>query len=519
MPEVDDEEWQAGERVGAYEVVRAVGRGGMAVVFEARHVELGGRAAIKVLRGDRGSPAIRERFLREGKAIARVRHPHVVRVFDAGEHRGAAWLLMEFVDGQSLRARLMKAPPLPVEQALDLVLPVIAAVAAAHDEGVIHRDLKPANVMLERLREGGVRPVVVDFGIARVEGPDAGRAITQQGAIVGTPAYLAPEQVTADGAVLPASDQWSTAAVLYECLVGRKAFPGDSVMDVLARVARGRFEPPRALRPELAEGLEAAILQAMAVDPARRFRTMRAFGRALLPFASERARVLWERSFVSDDDVTGVHALSAPPAIEPAPEAPSATPFASVSPVPELRASPSPAQAPALARRVAYAAAGVALMAFAAAFARCGPPRGAFHASVVTLPARATVTVDGARVPGDRFEREYAADGLAHELTVTAPGCAPHVETFVDTPPTPRVTLRCGEATPAPVAAPEPAPQVAAPPTVQVVATPPAAPAGHPHGRRPGRRGRRREAVPAGEAPADVADPPMTVGTGGTSIL
>jgi serine/threonine protein kinase len=278
-------------RFGRYTLLRPIGRGGMGAVYEAEHVHLGKRVALKTLH----APALAEaesvaRFLREGRAAARVRHPHVVDVTDVGVEDGVPYLVMELLDGEDLAAKLRREGPLPVTEALDLLLPVMAAVDAMHAAGVVHRDLKPENLFLSRAL-GRVVPKVLDFGVARPD--DAPRAASSKGDLVGTPFYLSPEQV--DGARGDArSDQHALGVVLYECLCGRRPYDAPTLLGLLATIREGRREDPRALRPDLPEGLCAALDVAMNPLSPRRFARVRDFAEALLPYASPRAREAWE---------------------------------------------------------------------------------------------------------------------------------------------------------------------------------------------------------------------------------
>jgi serine/threonine protein kinase len=184
---------------------------------------------------------------------------------------------------------VIEPPELP-----DLFLPVCAAVAAAHDEGVVHRDLKPENLFLARTRDRQLIPKVLDFGISRIVDVQAGVRLTDTSAVLGTPLYMAPEQVTSARTADMRSDQFSLGVVLYECACGSPPWVGETLYAVLDAIAEGRCERPRQRRPELDAGFEAVVLRAMAHAPEDRFPSVRALGAALLPFASERARAQWQ---------------------------------------------------------------------------------------------------------------------------------------------------------------------------------------------------------------------------------
>jgi len=198
----------------------------------------------------------------------------VVDVITVGEHRGAPYLVMEFLTGADLERRITTRGAMSVEEALAVVIPVCAAVQSAHDRGLIHRDLKPANVMIEVGQDGHERPVVVDFGIARVDRASVARGNTGSDALLGTPAYMAPEQTVGSRDVSAATDQYAIGVIAYECLAGGVAFDGASVYAIMAAVAK-----------------------AMAVMPAQRFASVKEFGAALLPFADAATQGRWAAVF------------------------------------------------------------------------------------------------------------------------------------------------------------------------------------------------------------------------------
>ena len=286
---------QEPRRFGRHRVVRLIGRGAMGSVYEAIHEDLQKRVAVKTLREGTDSPEIRARFVREGRAASRVRHPNAIDVYDVAVEGDVAYLVMEFLEGEDLDHRLQTAVRLSVEETLDVMLPVIAAVATAHDVGVVHRDLKPANIFLAQGPDGP-QPKVVDFGISKVFGEEGGLALTASSAILGTPYYLAPEQLEGAKFTDARSDQWALSVILYECLTGRRPFEADSVMSLLWCIGHGEVAPPRSLRPELDPALEAAVLRGLARRPDDRHPSVRALGAALLPFASAEAQARWSRA-------------------------------------------------------------------------------------------------------------------------------------------------------------------------------------------------------------------------------
>jgi serine/threonine-protein kinase len=224
---------------GKYRVDAIIGRGGMGAVFRARDVRLERDVALKVVRRDLvDDPETRARFQREAQIVARLQHPAIVTVFDYGElPDGAAFLVMEFVRGEDLRHLLKRERTLSPTRTCALIGVVADGVDAAHRAGVLHRDLKPENILLA---DAG-SPKVVDFGIAKVTGSSAAAQVTHGATVVGTPAYMAPEQLRGD-AVDRRADVYSLAVVTYEALTGRLPFGAGSFIDVAFRQAKGRVE-------------------------------------------------------------------------------------------------------------------------------------------------------------------------------------------------------------------------------------------------------------------------------------
>lgn len=281
----------ASRRIGRYELVSYLGSGGMSDVYLALHTGLRKRVALKLLQPSlRGDGAAVRRFLREGECAARVRHPNVVDVCDVGMHEGSPYLVMELLEGETLAQKLAREGPLELSAALDILLPIIDALAAVHESGVLHRDVKPANILLSRAVDGSLVPKLVDFGIALLPDamPEAGPAVGP----LGTPHYMSPEQ--ARGAEIDErSDQFSLMSVFYETLAGREPFRGDTVESVLAQVARAKFPRLPAVRSPMPRELERVFARATARRPEDRYASMGELAHALVPFASARTRSSW----------------------------------------------------------------------------------------------------------------------------------------------------------------------------------------------------------------------------------
>jgi hypothetical protein len=265
------------ETFGRYRILQLLGRGGMAAVYLAHDTQLDRRVALKVPRfGPHAGPLVVDRFRREARVAATFTHPHLCPVYDVGQVDGTHYLTMPFLAGESLSARLARAGPLPEAEAARLARAIAEAVEVAHRAGVVHRDLKPANVMLDEHGE----PVVMDFGLALRTAVDP--RLTEAGALVGTPAYGAPEQIGAGPeAVSPAADVYSLGVILYEMLTGQPPFAGGSLSEVLRRVLTEEPEPPSRRRPGLDPRLEAVCLRALAREPGVRFASMANFAAAL----------------------------------------------------------------------------------------------------------------------------------------------------------------------------------------------------------------------------------------------
>ncbi len=259
-------ELERGTQIDRYVVESVIGYGGMAAVYKVRHTRLGTCYALKIL--TLRSASIEERLLREGRVQASLRHPNVVPVIDVLEVDSTPGLVMEFVEGPSLDEFLV-GRQLSVEHAVALAYGIVLGVEAAHHEGFIHRDLKPANVMLH-LTKDGIVPKVTDFGLAKVVAGDDGLGKTRSGMTMGTPSYMAPEQVRNAKNVDHRADIFALGAILYEMLTGRQAFPGGDVLEIFVKLSNGERTPVYELRGDLPKPLIRAVEGALAIDPEER---------------------------------------------------------------------------------------------------------------------------------------------------------------------------------------------------------------------------------------------------------
>ncbi len=307
-----------GARIGAYEIVRLIGHGATASVFEATHVALGKPVAMKILHEHLADDEqVQERFLREGRVAAKLRHPNTVIVLDVGAEAGVPYLVMEFLSGTDLRALLGDLGLLTVEHALAIVLPIASALAQAHDAGVLHRDLKPANIVLARDMRDDVVPKLVDFGLSKIAGAESTSSLTATELVAGTLLYMAPEQTRGVRNSSPASDQYSLAAILYEAIAGEPPFAADGVYALIERIRNELARPPSHINARIPEALDDVLLRAMQRDPEKRYSSVRAFARALMPFADATTTQPLERDFVDRASATTATATSpSPPSIK-----------------------------------------------------------------------------------------------------------------------------------------------------------------------------------------------------------
>ena len=308
-----------------YRIDAVVGRGGMSVVYRATHLHLDQLVAIKVLSAAAlVMPEYVARLKREARAASRIRSEHVVRIFDIGELPGSGipYLVMEHLVGADLAQVLAKRGPLPVHLAVECIMQACEALAEAHAVGIIHRDLKPANLFLTEGVDGSPCVKVLDFGISRMSRREALSPLTDPGVVLGTPSYMAPEQMEAADNIDTRSDIWAIGAILYELLVGRPPFIGQSLPQLFVKIMRSKTPRPSAVRDDVDPGLDEVVARCLAIDPARRYATVADLAWALAalnladaPSAHRRdsaariARVFDRRSAESGVD----RVLSAPP--------------------------------------------------------------------------------------------------------------------------------------------------------------------------------------------------------------
>jgi serine/threonine protein kinase/Flp pilus assembly protein TadD len=261
----------------SYRLDRELGRGGMATVYLAHDLRHNRRVALKVLHPDLSHSIGPDRFVREIQLAAQLNHPHIVPLFDSGEAGGYLYYVMPVVEGETLRDRLLRDGQIPLEESLNLVRGIASALDYAHRQNIVHRDIKPENIMLQ---DG--EAVVMDFGIGKAVSFAAEDTLTQTGMVVGTPAYLSPEQAAGETRIDGRSDQYSLACVLFEMLCGKKPFSGPTAQSVISK----RFSDPvpslRSVHEATPEEVENALLKALSRDAVDRFATTIEFAKALV---------------------------------------------------------------------------------------------------------------------------------------------------------------------------------------------------------------------------------------------
>jgi eukaryotic-like serine/threonine-protein kinase len=293
----NDENFLPGAQFGAYQIVRALGAGAYGCVYEAKRLPLGNRFALKVLHSDlTASSKIVARFVREAEATAAIKHPHVVSTFEVGVVNRIPFIAMEFLEGETLHARLKRETKLPLQVVADIMVPVCSGVATVHERQMVHRDLKPENIMLTSPRAGVTHPIVLDFGVARALADDSLK-ITSATRAVGTPLYMSPEQLMDPGAVDARSDQWSIGVMLYLCLSGELPFSGRAITELMVKIASTPPEPLLSRVANIPNDVNALVMRALQRDASERFASVREIGSALLPHASLAVRATWEAEF------------------------------------------------------------------------------------------------------------------------------------------------------------------------------------------------------------------------------
>jgi serine/threonine-protein kinase len=302
---------------GKYELVRPLGEGGMGSVWVARNVALESHVALKLLRAEFDAEDAGERLLLEARAAARLGHRAIVRIFDFGHtSQGDPFIVMELLEGETVASLVAARGRLAPAKAVQMILPVLDALAAAHGRGIVHRDLKPENIFLAR-ETRRTQPKIVDFGIAKLDQGVAARALTMQGTVLGSPGYMAPEQARGLSGIDHRADIWAACVVVYECVTGQSAFEGENYNALMRAIIEDRVRPIT----ELAAGdasLWAILEKGLAKDPNERWSSARDLGMAFAEWLithGVETDIAGEpvRSWLEPDSSKSRDLLSAPP--------------------------------------------------------------------------------------------------------------------------------------------------------------------------------------------------------------
>ncbi|MBI5490202.1 MAG: protein kinase [Deltaproteobacteria bacterium] len=272
---------------GKYELLRTVAEGGLGQVFEARHVQIGHRVAVKMIRRPlSGDAELAARFLLEARAAGAVAHPGCIKIMDFGmSPDGRVYLVMEYLEGENLAQRIRRETRLPVPEAVAVVSDTLDVLAATHAKGIVHRDLKPENIFLASRPHRPPEVKLLDFGIARLSDRRAGEErLTDPGVALGSPHFMAPEQIAALPDVDARADTYATGVVLFEALTGRTPFQGANSREVMLHALTEPFPSLRSVDPSLPDALDQVVRRATARDRAHRFPSAEAFQLALQPF-------------------------------------------------------------------------------------------------------------------------------------------------------------------------------------------------------------------------------------------
>jgi serine/threonine-protein kinase len=285
---------------GKYRVERVLGIGGMGVVVAAHHIQLDKRVALKFLLPEATTNAeVVARFAREARAAVKIESEHVARVIDVGAmESGAPYMVMEYLVGSDLAQRLQAHGALPIEEAIDYLLQACEAIAEAHAAGIVHRDLKPANLFLTRRADGSSLVKVLDFGISKATPPAGSQpemSLTKTASVMGSPLYMAPEQMRSTRSVDARADIWALGVILYELLSGKVPFEATTMPELCAMVLTEAPAPLRDKRPDTPPGLWAIIERCLQKDPAQRFGNVSDLANALASFAPARCRLSIDR--------------------------------------------------------------------------------------------------------------------------------------------------------------------------------------------------------------------------------
>jgi serine/threonine protein kinase len=301
----EDERLAPGSVFAGFEVISVLGEGGFGAVYRAVHLDSGREVALKVLRTEVASnPEVVTRFLREAHAVAGLQHPNIVEAVDMGHCDGHPYLAMELLVGEPLTALMLREGALPLARALDILIPVMSAVRSVHDRGIVHRDLKPDNIFIVYTAGYAVHPKVLDFGFVKFD--DSRTRITRNDTTIGTPNFMAPEQLHSPQGVDARADQWALGVLLYFLLSNSKPFAADTLVGTLKNVLHEEPAPLQSIRPDLPADVVMAVHRALSKIADDRFPSVHALAAALMPFTSDDTALIYTSEFCGEaiwDDV------------------------------------------------------------------------------------------------------------------------------------------------------------------------------------------------------------------------
>ncbi|MDC3953057.1 serine/threonine protein kinase [Polyangium jinanense] len=298
---------------GKYRVEKVLGMGGMGVVVAATHLDLREVRAVKLMRPEASSEQCVERFLREARAVVRLRSEHVAEVYDVGRlDSGAPYIVMEMLEGQDLAAMQKRRGAFPIEEAVLYVAQACHALAEAHAAGIVHRDLKPGNLFLTRRSDGSPCIKVLDFGISKHTRPEVDDPeMTGARDLMGSPLYMAPEQMRSASKVCARADVWALGAILYKLLTGRAPFQAATVPEIFAAVLAKPVKLPSAIRPDVPRGLDNVVMRCLDKHTSRRYASATELLNALRPFGP------WDATLEEDGEATRLGTLARRSSIPP----------------------------------------------------------------------------------------------------------------------------------------------------------------------------------------------------------